>query len=84
MNFKFVSRKEEVAGGVRATAAQPPRTPTALARRIAPPDVSRPSSSTVTLDNSGALLEGLRGSSSFRPLPARKFPQKKSLELQVG
>jgi hypothetical protein len=59
---------KRVAGGRLTSSAQPPRAPSPAAQRPSLPPTPRPLRSTFFLDEPGALLEGLRRFTAFRPL----------------
>ena len=63
----------EVAGGRLASSAQPPRAPSFFTLGPSHQPTPQPFSSAPFLDTPGALLEGLRRFTAFRPLPEQTF-----------
>jgi hypothetical protein len=62
---------QEVAGGHLASSAQPPRATSSLTHWLSLQPTPQPTPRTSFLDTPGALLEGLRCFTAFRPLPNR-------------
>ena len=71
------SLKERVAGGRLASSAQPPRATSPAAQCLSLPPTPQPFRSTFFLDEPGALLEGLRCFTAFRPLLHSRSEAKK-------
>ena len=83
MIYLIPTRVQEVASGLLASSAQPPRATPSVAHRLslqpAPPPTRLPS----FLVNPGALLEGLRCFTAFRPLPCQNSFLRKILKPLV-
>jgi len=70
----------EVAGGRLASSAQPPRATSFPPPPSSPQLAPQPIPSTPFLETSGALLEGLRCFTAYRPLPDQNFMIGKTLK----
>jgi len=69
MTISFGTRAQRVTGGRLASSAQPPRATLFPTHRPSSPPAPQPFPPASFLDTSGALLEGLRCFTAFRPLP---------------
>ena len=69
-----------VAGGRLASSAQPPRATSTFIHRLSSRHAPQPLPSVSFLDTTGALLEGLRCFTAFRPLPFRNSVSSKTQE----
>ena len=71
---------KEVAGGRLASSAQPPRATSSLTPPSSPQLTPQPIPSPPFLETPGALLEGLRCFTAYRPLPDQNFMTGKTLK----
>ena len=72
-----------VAGGRLASSAQPPRATALSGHRLSTLPTPQPSRSISFLDQPGALLEGLRCFTAFRPLPIPQGMKETSLDSET-
>ena len=77
MTISFARRTETIAGGRLTSSAQPPHAPLSYTPRLSSPRTPQPFPSASFLDAPGALREGLRCFTAFRPLPLHFFKENK-------